>query len=127
MLAALKAKLAAQRGADAEMRAERHLKQQGLKPLHRNWRCPLGELDLVMADGATLVIVEVRARSHASHGGALESVDARKRGKLIRTALAFVQAHAEWQEAAIRFDVVCFEADGKNRWLRNAFDADDIA
>jgi len=127
VLAAIKAKLAAQRGADAESRAEKHLTQQGLKPLHRNWRCTLGELDLVMADGDTLVIVEVRARSHSSHGGALESVDARKRGKLIRSALAYVHAHAEWQDAAIRFDVVCFEADGKNRWLRNAFDADDVA
>lgn len=127
MLATLKARLSAQRGADAESCAAQDLKQQGLKLLHRNWRCTLGELDLVMSDGDTLVIVEVRARSQQSHGGALESVDARKRGKLIRTALAFVQAHAEWQDAAIRFDVVCFEADGKNRWLRNAFDADDMA
>lgn len=127
MLARLKAHLAAQRGADAETRAELHLQQQGLKTLYRNWRCPLGELDLVMADGATLVVVEVRARSRSSHGGALESVDARKRGKLIRATLAFVQAHAEWQDATIRFDVVCFEADGKNHWLRNAFDAEGLA
>lgn len=125
MLARLKAGLAAQRGAAAEARAEAHLLRQGLRPVARNWRCPLGELDVVMADGDTLVIVEVRARSTASHGGALESVDAKKRGKLLRTALAFVQAHPEWQEAPIRFDVVRFEADDQGRWLRNAFDADD--
>ena len=127
MLAALKARIAAQRGADAEARAEAHLLKQGLKPVARNWRCTLGELDVVMADGDTLVIVEVRARSTASHGGALESIDAKKRGKLLRTALAFTQAHTEWQDAPIRFDVVRFEADGKGRWLRNAFDADDAA
>ncbi len=126
MLGALKARLAAQRGADAEARAEHHLQQQGLKPVARNWRCALGELDVVMAEGETLVIVEVRARASASHGGALESVDARKRGKLLRTALAFVQAHPEWQDAPIRFDVVRFEADDRGHWLRNAFDADDV-
>jgi len=126
VLGRLKAQLAAVRGAQAELRAEQHLLSKGLKPVTRNWRCPLGELDVVMSDGDTLVIVEVRARSTASHGGALESVDARKRGKLMRTALAFVQAHPEWQDAAIRFDVVRFEADGKGRWLTNAFDADDV-
>ncbi len=125
MLAKLKARLAARRGADAEARAEAHLLRQGLQAVARNWRCTLGELDVVVADGDTLVIVEVRARSTASHGGALESVDARKRGRLLRTALAFVQAHPEWQDAPIRFDLVRFEADGKGRWLRNAFDADD--
>lgn len=127
MLASLKARLAAQHGADAESRAEAHLKQKGLKPISRNWRCKLGELDLVMADGNTLVVVEVRARSTAGHGGALQSVTSSKRGKLMRTTLAFVQAHADWQDAAIRFDVVTFEADGKGRWLPNAFDADDAA
>ncbi len=127
MLSRLKARLAAQLGSDAETRAEAHLEQQGLQPVARNWRCTSGELDVVMAEGETLVIVEVRARSTASHGGALASIDAKKRGKLLRTALAFTQAHPEWQDAAIRFDVVRFEADGKGRWLRNAFTTDDAA
>lgn len=127
MLARLKAQLSKQRGDAAEARAEAHLIQQGLKPVARNWRCTLGELDVVMSDAETLVIVEVRARSSTSHGGALASVDARKRGKLMRTALAFVQAHPAWQDAPIRFDVVTIEADGQGRWLPNAFDADDAA
>lgn len=127
MLGRLKAGLAAQLGAAAEVRAEAHLRQQGLKPLSRNWRCPLGELDLVMRDGDTLVIVEVKARSTASHGGALASLTAAKRGKLLRTALAYTQAHPEWQEAPLRFDLVRFEADGKGRWLRAAFTTDDSA
>ena len=125
MLARLKAQLSAQRGAAAEVRAEAHLKQQGLKPVARNWRCRWGELDVVMADGDTLVIVEVRARSTSGHGGALESVDAKKRSKLMRTAEAFLQVHPMWQDAAIRFDVVRFEADDQGRWLRNAFTTDD--
>lgn len=127
MLSRLKAGLAAQLGAAAEARAEAHLQQQGLKPVTRNWRCPLGELDLVMRDGDTLVIVEVKARSTSSHGGALASLTAAKRGKLMRTALAYTQAHPEWQDAPLRFDMVRFEADGKGRWLRAAFTTDDAA
>lgn len=126
MLSQLKARLAAQRGADTEARAAAHLIRQGLRLVARNWRCALGELDVVMADGETLVIVEVRARQHQSHGGALQSIDAKKRGKLLRTTLAFTQAHPEWDDAPIRFDVVSFEADDQGRWLRNAFDADEL-
>lgn len=126
VLSALKARLSAQRGAHAEARAEAHLKQQGLRPIARNWRCARGELDLVMADGETLVIVEVRARSSASHGSAMESISAKKRASLLRATLAFVQAHPRWQDAPIRFDVIGFEAE-LGRWLPNAFDADDIA
>lgn len=125
MLARLKAAIAAQRGADAESRAERHLRRQGLKPIARNWRCPHGELDLVMADGDTLVIVEVRARSSREHGGALASVDSRKRRKLMRSALAFTQAHSDWQDAPLRFDIVSFEAEDVCEWLPAAFTTDD--
>lgn len=127
MLAALKARIAAQLGADAEARAEAHLVKQGLKSLARNWRCPLGELDVVMADGDTLVIVEVRARSGTDHGSALDSITAAKRRKLVRAALAFTQAHPAWQDAPLRFDIVHFGADGQGRWLRDAFTMDDVA
>lgn len=127
MLAALKARLAAQRGAAAEQQAEAHLCGKGLHPVARNWRCPLGELDLVMREGDTLVIIEVRARSGADYGGALASVTAAKRRKLVRAAQAFVQAHAEWQDASIRFDLVLFEANTPAQWLKNAFDLDDLA
>ena len=125
MLATLKAAKAALLGAGSEARAERHLLKQGLALVARNWRCPLGELDLVMTDGESLIIIEVRARSSTSHGGALQSITASKLGRLMRAALAFQQAHGQWQDAPVRFDIVSFESDGKGRWLRNAFDTDD--
>jgi Holliday junction resolvase-like predicted endonuclease len=51
------------RGAEAETWAQRHLEGRGLKLLARNWRYAGGELDLVMREGATLVVVEVRQRA----------------------------------------------------------------
>lgn len=123
-LAGLKARAAALLGASAEARAEAHLLKQGLLLVARNWHCAHGELDVVMLDDGVLVIVEVRARSSKSYGGALGSITASKRGRLMRSVLAFQQAHPQWQEAAIRFDVISFEADGRGRWIKNAFDTD---
>ncbi|MES2885688.1 MAG: YraN family protein [Pseudomonadota bacterium] len=123
-LAVLKARAAALLGAGAEARAEAYLLKQGLLLVARNWSCHYGELDVVMCDDETLVVVEVRARSTLSYGGALGSITAGKRGRLMRTVQAFQQAHPQWQDAPVRFDVICFEADGQGRWLKDAFDTD---
>lgn len=127
MLTRASAALAALRGAQAEARAEVHLRRQGLRSIARNWRCPLGELDLVMAEHNTLVVVEVKARSHRSHGGALASVDLGKRRRLVRATQVFLERHPVWQTAPIRFDVVCFDADEGLLWLQGAFTTDDLA
>lgn len=116
------------RGASAEAAAREYLLRAGLREVAANARYRFGELDLVMRDGATLVFVEVRYRSHARFGGGAASVDAGKRRKLVRAALAFLAAHREYADAACRFDVV--EADGapgapRLRWLRDAFRSDD--
>ncbi|MDV7209700.1 YraN family protein [Azotobacter beijerinckii] len=115
-------------GRDAEALAHRHLAAQGLHLLAQNWRCRCGELDLVMLDGDTVVFVEVRYRRHLAWGGALESVDARKRMKLVRTAQYFLQKEPRWARHPCRFDVVAITnadegAFSHLNWVRNAFDA----
>ena len=113
-------------GRSAEALALRHLSQHGLRLLARNWSCRSGELDLVMLDGDTVVFVEVRYRRHAAWGGALESVDARKQQKLIRTAQLFLQKESRWARSPCRFDVIAIAAPGPTRdlnWIRNAFDS----
>lgn len=81
----------AQSGKDAELQALKYLQHQGLRLLAQNWLCKRGELDLVMLDGDTVVFVEVRYRKHAQWGGALASIDGRKRQKLILAAQFFLQ------------------------------------
>ena len=111
----------------AEDYAQRHLQQQGLRLLCRNWACRSGELDLVMLDGDTVVFVEVRYRRHAAWGGALESVDLRKQQKLIKAAQLFLQKESRWARHPCRFDVVAIGAAasdaGKPNWIQNAFDS----
>ncbi|MBC9252113.1 YraN family protein [Pseudomonas alcaligenes] len=111
-------------GRAAEQQARRHLEQQGLRLLAQNWLCRRGELDLVMLDGDTVVFVEVRYRRHSGWGGALESIDARKRERLIQAAQHFLQQESRWARSPCRFDVVAIDAtpNGKPNWLQNAFE-----
>ena len=110
-------------GRAAENLARDHLQRQGLRLLAQNWSCRGGELDLVMLDGDTVVFVEVRYRKHAAWGGALESVDARKRQRLILAAELFLQRENRWGKQPCRFDVVAIgPGDSGLNWLRNAFE-----
>ena len=115
---------AAQRaGAGAELQARRLLQDAGLHYVAANVRYKVGELDLVMRDGAALVFVEVRLRSTSGFGGAAASVDHRKRLRLRRAANRYLLDHfgqSAWPEC--RFDVVAFEA-GRADWFKSAFDA----
>lgn len=116
-----------QRGRQAEEQARRFLEDQGLRLLAQNWSCRGGELDLVMLDGDTVVFVEVRYRRHAAWGGALESVDARKRARLALAAENFLQQEKRWGKHPCRFDVIALGATngtaGRPEWIKNAFDA----
>ena len=111
-----------ERGREAERQAAGLLEGRGLRIVARNWRCRLGEIDLVAKEGSTLVFVEVRARASRSFGGAAESIGYAKRRKLIAAASLYLAARR--LDTACRFDAVLIEADGRMRWVRDAFRAD---
>lgn len=115
-------------GQRAEDRALELLRHAGLVLVARNYRCPQGELDLVMAHGETLVMVEVRYRHNRGFGSAADSVDARKREKLLRAAQHFLQQDARYRRRPLRFDVVAINETDADRiemdWIQDAFHAD---
>ena len=78
--------------------------RRGYRVVARNWRCRLGELDLVVERGGMLVFCEVKARRQSAFGGGFEAVTWRKRAKLRALAEAFLQATGS-HPRAIRFDV----------------------
>jgi putative endonuclease len=96
------------------------LRRAGLRILARNWRCRLGEIDLVAEEGGTLVFAEVRLRRDARYGGAAESVTAAKRARLVAAARLYLAARGG---AACRFDVLLLDglAPSRVQWIRNAF------
>lgn len=111
-----------------ERRACAFLKNRGIKILDTGYRCRFGEIDVIGLDGQTLTIIEVRARGSGSVASALETVDNRKRRKLVRTARHLLMQHPEWSEHPVRFDVIAIEnidsSKARYEWIRNAFDAE---
>ena len=114
------------RGQRAEKTALRWLKSRGLNIVKRNYRCRYGELDLIMRDKATLVIVEVRARAGAEFLSPVLSIDHHKQAKIIRSAEYFLQQHPGYADNAVRFDVIALTGENESgiEWIRDAFTAD---
>jgi len=92
-------------GAYGERVALRHLTEQGMQLLDRNWRCEAGELDLVLKDGRTLVVCEVKTRSSNAFGSPLEGVGAEKAQRLRRLAARWVEQRGV-HPPEIRIDLV---------------------
>jgi putative endonuclease len=116
-----------QRAGDAaEAQACARLEAAGCRILGRNVRFREGEIDIVADDGGTLVFVEVRMRRSDGFGGAVGSVDAFKRRRLVRAAQHFLLQHygTGSRLPPCRFDVVTADGDGIREWIRDAFAAD---
>ncbi len=109
-------------GSEAEDAALAYLKQAGLKLLQRNYRCKAGEIDLVMLDGNTLVLVEVRYRSSEQFGGAAASVTFWKQRRLVNAARHLLMRRADLRRHPARFDVIAISALRREiQWIKNAF------
>jgi putative endonuclease len=91
-------------GATGERAALQAYRRRGYRLVARNWRCRIGELDLVLLRGDTMVICEVKSRRGRAFGEGWEAVDARKRRKLRAVATAFLRS-TDTRAEAIRFDV----------------------
>lgn len=106
--------------------AKEYLEKQGLKFLHRNYRCRQGEIDLIMREKDTLVFVEVKYRKRATHGVAAESVSSQKQTRIAHTAKRFLQEHKLWNMNC-RFDVVAIDGTINHtsaptlHWMQAAF------
>jgi putative endonuclease len=92
-------------GAYGEAYAARHLVDRGMVLLDRNWRCELGEIDLVLRDGDVLVFCEVKTRRSVAYGTPLEAVTERKAARLRRLAARWLAAH-RLRPGEVRLDVV---------------------
>ena len=97
------------RGEDAAVDAYR---RRGYRIVARNWRCGIGELDLVVERRGVLVFCEVKSRRGRAFGGGYEAVTCRKQAKLRSLAEAFLQA-AGSRPQAIRFDVASVAVRGE--------------
>lgn len=112
-------------GLAAEELAKNYLTTQGLTWVASNYRCRLGEIDLIMHDKTDLVFVEVRARTSNEFGGAITSITHSKRQKLIRTASLYLQTTRLYDKLPCRFDVVSLDGSPPQiTWIQHAFGVD---
>lgn len=111
-----------------EALARRHLEREGFRILSANLHLRHAELDLVALERDALCFVEVRLRTGSGFGSAEESIDARKRARLVRAAREAL-ARFRWpRHSRVRFDVVAVDASRDPpavRLTRDAFGADD--
>jgi len=100
------------------------LKEKGYKIIERNFKTPIGEIDIVAREGQTLVFVEVKTRGSKAFGSAKWAVDRKKQQKLSRLALYYLNLKA-WKDRPARFDVVAVDLERQGERIelfRNAFD-----
>ena len=100
------------------------IRKMGYKCLVRNYRCALGEVDLVATDGDTLVFVEIKTRRGRTLEYAKEAVSTRKKRQLSRVALHYMKDH-NCADVISRFDVLAVSLTGNSKEIevvRNAFD-----
>lgn len=114
-------------GRESEEAAADFLRKKGYRILARNHRTKLGEIDVVAADGETVVFVEIKARRNLLFGGAHDAVDKRKRLRLSRLARQYLSFH-RMDDRPCRFDLVLIDAAAGRtpvvELMKNAFEAE---
>lgn len=80
-------------GREGEALAARWLEEQGYTVVERNWRCTLGELDLIVRRDGVTVFVEVKTRSSTAFGHPFEAITRTKTVRLRRLAAEWCRAH----------------------------------
>ncbi len=92
-------------GRQGEQVAVEYLERAGLRVLDRNWRCSIGEIDIVAAERQVMVVCEVKTRSDTRFGTPLEAITRNKRARLRRLASQWLVAHGVLFDE-VRIDVI---------------------
>lgn len=114
-----------QLGSEWEQKAAEYLTQNGCSIITANYRCRLGEIDIIMQDGEYLCFVEVKYRKSGRYGSAIEAVDYSKQQRIRRAAANYLMTERHTQDIACRFDVLGFDTDELGNvnisYIKNAF------
>ena len=96
-------------GTTYEKLAGTYLEQQGYEILEYNFRCHIGEIDIVAKDREYLVFIEVKYRSNNRKGNPLEAVDVRKQRIISKVASYYCLTHGYGEMWPCRFDVAAID------------------
>jgi putative endonuclease len=111
-------------GSEGEDLAVQFLRKKGYRILEKNFKTPLGEIDIIARDGNTVAFIEVKTRTNDSFGYPFEAVNNRKRHKMKNLALLYLKKQGK--EHPVRFDVISiFQKDGKGE-IQHIIDAFEV-
>ena len=109
-----------------EALVEKYLSERGCRIVEKEWRCRLGEIDLIAEQEGTLLFVEVKLRTNLRYGMPCEYVTAKKQEKLRAAALLYLSMHG--LDVPARFDVAEVYTDARHsarstriEYIENAF------
>jgi putative endonuclease len=112
-------------GQSGEETVARYLEKNGYTILIKNYRCKIGEIDIIARDGADLVFIEVKTRSGLGYGSPAAAVTLRKQRQITRAAQWYL-AEQQFFDVPARFDVISVLYGETNRQqidhINNAFD-----
>lgn len=112
-------------GTKGEDLAVRFLQKKGYRIVKRNYKTPVGEIDIIARDGDTIVFIEVKTRTDISFGYPFEAVNNRKRQKLKNLALLYLKRQGK--ESPVRFDVLSiFCTDNGKKDIEHIKDAFEV-
>jgi len=113
-------------GSRGEDLALQKIKRLGYKCLEKNYRCSLGEIDLIARDGDSLVFIEIKTRRGSTTGIAKEAVNRRKMRQISKAALSYMKANSCCDTKA-RFDVIAVNITGDREEIEVIKDAFELA
>ncbi len=108
-------------GLKGEEIAAHYLKNEGLTLLHRNYKTPYGEADIIAKDNDTVVFVEVKTRTNKSFGQPFEAVDYKKQERLKRIALFYMKSIKI--NLKVRFDVISITSQNGEHKINHIMEA----
>ena len=108
-------------GAFHEEKAARWLEKQGAKILEKNFRCRVGEIDLIISHQGYLVFVEIKYRKTAKSGYPVEAVTLNKQKTICKVANFYRSRKYIMDDQPIRYDIIGI-LDNEITWHQNAFD-----
>ena len=108
-----------------ETLACRYLEEQGARIIKRNYRCRLGEIDIIAKDGAYLCFIEVKYRSDDKFGEPEAAVNYKKQKRICKVSKFYLYSNYKSTDIPIRYDVVAISQSDHMltfKWIKNAFD-----
>lgn len=116
-------------GERGEVIAWDYLLQKGFQILEKNYRCVIGEIDVIASKNGRLHIIEIKTRTHHRYGSPEESVGSVKQKKLVQLAKWYLKSKG-LSEKTVSFDVLAItlsrSSDPRVRFIENAFTLDGL-